>query len=134
MRISWEEYSLDIAKTASKRSQDPYVKVGACALDFNNIILAAGYNGLAANKEVPHLFWSDRDGRRPYMIHAEANCLSMCKRGEVKTIAVTLLPCSSCATLIASYGIKKVVYGEEYDKDKQAKDIFKFYNIQLTKI
>jgi len=134
MRISWEEYALDVAKTASKRSQDPYVKVGACALDANNMILAAGYNGLATRKEVPELFWSDRDGRRPYMIHAEANCLSMCKRGEVETLAVTMLPCSSCATLIASYGIKKVVYSDEYEKDVLAKDIFKFYNIQLKKV
>tara|TARA_Y100001938_G_scaffold119261_1_gene165139 strand:- start:7984 stop:8388 length:405 start_codon:yes stop_codon:yes gene_type:complete len=134
MRINWEEYALDIARTASKRSQDPYVKVGACALDVNNMIVAAGYNGLAAGKEVPNLFWSDREARRPYMIHAEANCLSMCKKGTVKILAVTLLPCSSCATLIASYGIKKVVYGEDYDKDMLAKDIFKFYNIELRKI
>ena len=134
MRISWEEYALDIAKTASKRSQDPYVKVGACALDSNKMILAAGYNGLAVKKEVPQLFWSDRDGRRPYMIHAETNCLSMCKRGEVEILAVTLLPCSSCATLIASYGIKKVVYADEYEKDVLAKEIFEFYNIQLKKV
>ena len=134
MRIGWEEYALDIAKTASKRSQDPYVKVGACALDKNHMMLAAGYNGLASGKEVPNLFWSDRNGRRPYMIHAEANCLSMCKKGEVDILAVTLLPCSSCATLIASYGIKKVVYGDEYEKDMLAKDIFKFYNIELRKV
>lgn len=134
MRISWEEYALDVATTASKRSQDPYVKVGACAIDSSNMILAVGYNGLAAGKDVPNLFWSDRESRRPYMIHAETNCLSMCKKSEVSLIAVTLLPCSSCATLIASYGIKKVVYRKEYDKDLLAKEIFKFYNIELVKI
>ena len=134
MRIGWEEYALDIARTASKRSQDPYVKVGACALDSSHMILAAGYNGLASGKEVPNLFWSDRDGRRPYMIHAETNCLCLCIKGEVEILAITLLPCSSCATLIASYGIKKVVYGDEYEKDTLAKDIFKFYNIQLRKV
>ena len=110
MRLSWEEYALSLAFTASQRSEDPHMKVGACALNEHNMVLALGYNGLAPRKEVVDLFWKDRDLRRPYMIHAEANCLSLVKRGEVTLLAVTLLPCASCATLIASYDIPKVVY------------------------
>ena len=68
------------------------------------------------------------------MIHAEANCLSLCKKGEVDLLAVTLLPCSYCATLIAAYGVKKVVFSETYEKDEKALDIFKFYNISVTNI
>ena len=68
------------------------------------------------------------------MIHAEANCLSLFKKGEARLIAVTLLPCSSCATLIAAYGIPKVVYEQEYERDTQAKEIFKYYKIELRQI
>ena len=133
MRLSWEEYALSLAFTASQRSEDPHMKVGACALNEHNMVLALGYNGLAPRKEVVDLFWKDRDLRRPYMIHAEANCLSLVKRGEVSLLAVTLLPCASCATLIASYDIPKVVYGEEYERDMKALEIFDFYGIECVK-
>tara|TARA_R100001163_G_C5059374_1_gene196078 strand:- start:1393 stop:1818 length:426 start_codon:yes stop_codon:yes gene_type:complete len=133
-RLSWEEYAIELARTASLRSEDPHKKVGACALDYSNKVLGVGYNGLASGKEVPDVFWEDRDLRRPYMIHAEANCLSLFKAGECKILAVTLLPCSACATLIAAYKIPKVIYSEEYKRDEKAKLIFDFYNIELIKI
>ena len=133
MRTSWEEYALDIAHAASERSEDPYKKVGACALNKDRMVIGLGYNGLASGKDAPNGFWSNRDERRKYMIHAETNCLSLCKKGEVDFLAVTLLPCSYCATMIASYGVKEVLYHEEYENDKAAKEIFAFYNIDMLK-
>ena len=123
MRISWDEYALELAYSASKRSEDPYRQVGACALGVNNMVLGLGDE-----------FWKDRDNRRKYMIHAETNCLSLFKKGESRLIAVTLLPCSSCATAIAAYGIKKVIYSEMYENDKKALEIFDFYNVELERV
>ena len=133
-RISWDEYALDLAKAASQRSEDPFVKVGACALNNQNMVVAVGYNGLATGKKVDKYFWAVRNQRRPYMIHAEANCLSLVKKGEVDLLAVTLLPCASCATLIASYNIPKVVYGDIYERDMKALEIFDFYGIKCVKL
>jgi dCMP deaminase len=134
-RLDWDEYALSLAKTALLRSEDPYQQVGACALNKEHMVLALGYNGLATGKTIEgDWFWGNRDHRRPYMVHAETNCLSLCRKGEVKLLAVTLLPCSYCATMIASYGIPKVVYEEEYKRDTEAHEIFKFYNIELKKI
>lgn len=128
-RISWEEYALRIALVASMRSEDPFKKVGACALDNNNRVIGVAYNGLASKKEADKDFWKDRDQRRPFMIHAEANLLSLFKRGDCNLLACTLLPCSSCATMIAAYDIKRVIYTETYNQDIKALDIFKFYGI-----
>ena len=133
-RISWEQYALALAQTACTRSEDPYHKVGACALGIDNKVLGLGYNGLASQKDVSDDFWEDRDARRPYMIHAESNCLSLFRSGECRLLAVTLLPCQYCATMIASYRIPKVVYAEIYHRDTTALEIFKFYNIDLQKI
>jgi len=130
-RISWERFAIEIADTVSLRSEDPHRKVGACALNHQNMVIGVGYNGLASGKNVSEEFWEDRDFRRQYMIHAEANCLSLCKRGEVRLLAVTLLPCSYCATMIASYGVQKVVYRDVYEKDLKAEEIFSFYRIEL---
>ena len=133
-KSTWGEYALEIARVASLRSEDPHRKVGACALDHQNMVAGVGYNGLASGKDVPIDFWLDRDARRRYMIHAEANCLSLCRKGNVGLLAVTLLPCSYCATMIAAYRIPCVVYGEVYKRDIKALDIFKFYDISLIKI
>lgn len=133
-RLSWEEYAMKIAEVAALRSEDQFKKVGACALDFDNRVIGVAYNGLATGKNVDNTFWLDRNERRPYMIHAEANLLSLIKRGECNLLACTLLPCSNCATMIAAYGIKKVIYSELYDHDMKAIDIFEFYGIEYKKI
>lgn len=133
-RISWEEYALRIAETASLRSEDPYRKVGACALDHNNRVLAAGYNGLAPGKTVNPSFWNSRDGRLPFMLHAEINTLSLVRSGECGLLACTLMPCPSCATSIAAHGIKKVVYRDIYERDQAAIEIFDFYGIKHLQI
>jgi dCMP deaminase len=130
MRMTWEQYALSIAEISQHRSEDPYQKVGACVLDQNHRIIGIGYNGLAIGKNPPDGFWDDRDKRRPYMIHAEANALACVKQGEGILLACTLLPCRSCATLIAAHGIKKVIYLDIYERDTSAIDIFDFYNIE----
>jgi dCMP deaminase len=127
-RLSWEEYALKIAEVAALRSEDPWMQVGACGLDQENRVIGVAYNGLASGIKTTKEFWADRDFRRPYMIHAEANLLSLFERNKCKLLACTLLPCSSCATLIAAHGIERVVFKE---RDKSAIEIFNFYGIEL---
>ena len=133
-RISWQEYALRIAYVASLRSEDPYKQVGACALDYCNRVIGVAYNGLAPGINVDSSFWSDREKRRPYIVHAEANLLALIKRGECKILACTLLPCSCCASMISAYGIEHVIYHEVYSRDMQALDIFKFNGIKCEQI
>ena len=133
-RLSWDLYALKIAQIAALRSEDPFKKVGACALDFSNRVVGVAYNGLASGINVSEEFWKDRDARRPFMIHAEINLLSLIKRGECNLLACTLLPCSSCASAIAAYGVKKVVYNEVYSRDNVALEIFKFNGIECKQL
>ena len=134
-RISFIEAAIQTAKIWSSRSEDPHKKVGVCILNKDGRVLSVGYNGLLPKFNINKDFFSDRDNRRKYMIHAEINALSLVKRGDQPhLLASTLLPCSNCATNIVAYGVKSVVYSEEYDKDTTAKEIFKFYNIELIKI
>jgi dCMP deaminase len=97
-------------------------------------VIGVAYNGLGSNINVDTLFWQDRDKRRPYMIHSEVNLLSLFRRGECRLLACTLLPCSSCAAMIAAYGIGDVVYRDTYTRDEQALDIFKFNGINCRQI
>jgi dCMP deaminase len=133
-RVNWDEHALILAFAATCRSQDPFKKVGACALDYNNHVLGVAYNGLAPGKNVDNEFWFNREERRPYILHAETNLLSRLSIGEAKTIAITLQPCSSCAINIAAHGIKRVVYSENYEYDTKGLDVLNFYNIELVQI
>jgi len=124
---------MQIAIIASKRSEDPHKKVGACVLDKKGRVLGVGYNGIRAGQVKGEDFWGDRDNRRNYIIHAEVNALANVDIYKANLLAVTLLPCPSCANIIASHSISKVLYLEDYDKDQNAKEIFKFHNIDLIK-
>jgi dCMP deaminase len=114
------------------------LKVGAVIVKDQNII-SFGYNGMPAgmdnncedellNEDGPQLI------TKPEVIHAEANALLNVKRGEGDLLACTLLPCGSCATLIAAHGIKHVIYNEVYKRDTSSLEIFKFYGIECEQL
>ncbi|MBI5821769.1 MAG: deoxycytidylate deaminase [Verrucomicrobia bacterium] len=130
-RKTWEETALILAETiANCRSQDPYVQVGACAVMQDNSV-SLGYNGPPPKIEID---WSDRDTRLARVIHAEVNALRSVGPGECKFLAVTLLPCRSCMTFIASKGIKRIVFRDVYERDKLAFALAKEFGIELVQI
>jgi dCMP deaminase len=54
------------------------------------------------------------------------------KRGDVKTVAITTLPCNECSTLLASHGVKYVLYHDDYNSE--AVEILKFHGVELIQI
>lgn len=133
-KIDHKHYGLALAFVASLRSEDPYKKVGACALSHDNRVLSTGYNGLRSGYDLSDEQWADRDLRRKFILHAEANCLSMTLRGDVKTLCVTLSPCLHCAQLIVAHKINEVVYSEEYSRDLDGLNLLDEYQVKLVKI
>jgi dCMP deaminase len=113
-RLDWASYALGLAFHASQRSEDPYCQVGAVALRADNSVAGVGYNGAPSGTEID---WSDRNLRRQHVIHAEANALRWTTPGEMAGgwLATTHHPCCNCLTLIASYGVRKVIYSEMPD-------------------
>lgn len=130
-RLSWQEYALSIACAAAHRSEDPFQKVGACALRHDKSVAGVGYNGAPSGIE---LDWSDREARRPKVIHAEINCLKYCQPNQVSILACTLLPCRSCLQVAAAYKVKEVVFKDIYDKDDMTLSLAKEFGIELTRI
>jgi dCMP deaminase len=114
MRPTWEEYALDLAIAAAGRSEDPYMKVGACILRADKSVAGVGYNGAPPGI---NLKWTDRDERRKYVLHAELNALRYCTLTDTigGLLAVTHMPCEQCLKTIAAYDIHQVVYAHELD-------------------
>jgi dCMP deaminase len=63
-RLSIPQYAMALADVASLRSEDPYRKVGAAALDHENRVIGTAYNGLAPGFNPPQGFWDDRESRQ----------------------------------------------------------------------
>ena len=129
-RLSIPEYVMALAHVAALRSEDPYRKVGAAALDADNRVIGTAYNGLYPGFTAPAGFWNSRDERQKFMLHAAINLCSLFKRGEAKIVACTTMPCTSCMQALCAHGVKIIYYGEDYDKS-EARAIADLYGVQL---
>ncbi len=132
-RISIPEYAMALAHVASLRSEDPYRKVGAVAIDHANRVIGTAYNGLAPGYDPPPGFWDDRAARQKYMLHAEVNLCSLFTRGTVRLVAITTKPCTSCMQMLCAYGIREIYYRDEYE-GSEADAIAEIYGVTLTRL
>lgn len=132
-RLSIPEYVMALAHVAALRSEDPYRKVGAAALDKDNRVIGTAYNGLFPGFDAPDGFWASRHERQKYMLHAEINLCSLFKRGEAHIVACTTMPCTSCMQALCAHGVKTIYYGENYAAS-EAPAIAAMYGVELTQI
>lgn len=132
-RLPIPQYVMALAHVAALRSEDPYRKVGAAALDKDNRVIGTAYNGLFPGFDAPEGFWASRDERQKFMLHAEINLCSLFKRGEAHIVACTTMPCTSCMQALCAHGVKKIYYGEDYAAS-QAPAIAAMYGVELVKV
>lgn len=132
-RIPIPQYAMALAHVASLRSEDPYRKVGAAALDFDNRVIGTAYNGLAPGYNPPTEFWDDREARQKFMLHAEVNLCSLFRRGEAKIVATTTMPCTACMQTLCAYGIKEIYFRDVYHLS-DAPEIAALYQIKFEQI
>lgn len=125
------KFYMQTAQHAAEMSHAVRKKVGACVITKNRGIYI-GYNGRLTGQdnccEYNSPSFKSEFGKqtevtwtlvtRKDVAHAELNCLSkMLREGvsaEDATLVLTLSPCATCAVMIASAGIKEVIYKEEY--------------------
>jgi dCMP deaminase len=132
-RLSIPQYAMALAHVASLRSEDPYRKVGAAALDHENRVIGTAYNGLAPGFNPPQGFWDDRESRQKFMLHAEVNLCSLFRRGEARIVATTTMPCTACMQTLCAYGIKEIYYRDVYQAS-DAPEIAALYGVKLERI
>ena len=126
-RPSWDEYFMATALLISSRSSCRRLHVG-CVLvsggNHPNRITAAGYNGFLPG--APH-YSRVRDGHEQATVHAEQNAVAdAARRGislEGATAYLTHFPCLTCAKILASAGIRKIIYHHDYKNDPLVPEI-----------
>lgn len=142
-RIDVDEAYLQMAGVWAKRSKANRRQVG-CLIVKDNQIISDGYNGLLPGV-VPDICETIEcvDGKdvlvsKSDVIHAELNAIAkLAKNGSVSssgaTAYITLSPCLDCARIMASSGIRRVVYREQY-RDTSGIEFLKSYGVVVDKV
>jgi len=151
-RIVWDEYFLLLAKLAACRSTCLSRPTGAVIVKGKQV-LATGYNGSVPGGK--HCIDDGECYRRKLgaadadklswcrASHAEANAVAQAARAGISidgtTLYTTLSPCFTCAKLIASAGIKRVVFEHLYEsanaeRDRHWRDALKEAGIQSVQL
>jgi len=120
-RLGIHKYFMEIANTVSKRSTCDRKRVG-CILVKNKRIIATGYNGSIPGAEhcddVGHLMVGDHCVRS---VHAEVNAIIQCAIHAVSCDGsicyCNTIPCWNCFKILASSGIKKIYYSDDYEAE-----------------
>ena len=142
--ISWDEFFMEVANSAAKRSKDPNTKVGACIVETKNKhIIGTGYNGMPNGFDDDEAPWG-REGdfensKYAFVVHAELNAiLNSTKELDGATIYVSLFPCNECSKAIVQSGIKEIVYADDkYNgtpADNVSKRILSTCGVKIRKI
>lgn len=115
-----EEMYMLLALSAASNSKDPSTQVGACYVSRDGKVLSVGCNQVPPLWNEDEFPWGTKEeygaknNKYTYIIHAEmagiSNSSGLINDYKDATLYVTLFPCTSCAKLIASFGIKKIVY------------------------
>ena len=145
-RISWDEYFMEMAKLAAKRSTCLRRQVGAVIVQDKHVV-ATGYNG--APKGIPHCAemggcYREKNnvpsGERHELcraLHAEQNAIIQAAtyaRGiDGATIYITHQPCVICAKMIINAGIERIVVNEGYP-DQMSVDILEEAGLRIVKL
>lgn len=144
-RPSWDEYFIELAKTAAKRATCNRGRSG-CVIVKDRQVLVTGYvgspMGLPHCDDVGHLFKQmlHEDGSTTNhcvrTVHAEQNAICQAARRGIAldgaTLYCTMTPCRTCAMLIINCGIKRVVCEKKYHAGKESEEMFAQAGVELV--
>ena len=101
--MTWDDYFLDLAATAAKKSKDPNSQVGVAIADRHHGTVATGFNGLPIGLDDSAVH--DREKKLRRVLHAEVNALIFAdpRRLSGATLYTTKAVCHRCAAVICQY-------------------------------
>ena len=146
MRVSWDEYFMEIAEIVKTRSTCMRRQIGAVIVKDNRII-TTGYNGAPSGcrhcTEIGSCYRQEHNipsGERHELcraLHAEQNAIIQAARigntTDGATIYVTNQPCVICAKMCINAGIKRFVYKDSYP-DALSLEMLGEAGIELVKL
>ena len=138
-----DQYYMSLALRVAELSHGVRGKVGSCLVTENDVTILS-CNGLpkALGNQLEYIVDTVGGGKnvlgtKHEVIHAELNSILKCAKEGVSvkgaTIYTTLSPCKACSSMLASCGISRVVFLEEY-RDVSGIEILKTCSIVVDKL
>lgn len=116
-----DRYFLEIAEIVSTRATCPRRKVGCVLVDSKQHIVATGYNGVPSgfrhcvDSPCPGVEYGTGQGLDACeAIHAEVNAFLQLRSDDILTAYLTVMPCFSCAKMVANSNVERIVASEMY--------------------
>ena len=146
-RPNWDEYFMLSAVIVATRSSCIKFNSGAVIVKDKRII-ASGYNGPApgipsgfdlgyCRKEKEGINWENKGSGHCLATHAEANAIIQNHEKDLNGTTMFCLHflCNECAKLIASSGIKEIVYLKMYKEEiSNSEKIFELAKVKCRKM
>ena len=128
-RLSWDEFFMNMAILAAKRTACKFVEAGAVYVDANHRVLSVGYNGpTEGDYHCIDVGCAKVDGdpqtktlKRCRGAHAETNAMINVgdpSRLRGATLYTATFPCYDCMKSLNNAGIREIIYYEEYERIK----------------
>ncbi|MCK4539644.1 competence protein ComE [Candidatus Parcubacteria bacterium] len=129
-RLSWDEFFMNMAILAAKRTACRYVEAGAVYVDKHNRVISVGYNGpTEGDYHCIDVGCAKVDGdpqtgklKRCRGAHAEVNGMINAvdiTRLRGATLYTATFPCYDCMKSLNNAGIREIIYLEEYARIKK---------------
>ena len=143
-RPSWDDYFMEVAEAMAKRATCDRGRSG-CVIARDKQILVTGYVGSPPGfphcDDVGHLMKKmihENDNVTEHCmrtIHAEQNAVCQAAKAGISIKGATLYcrmtPCRTCAMLLISCGISRVVCERKYHAAEESEDFFRQASIEL---
>jgi dCMP deaminase len=145
MKMSWDDYFLNIMHAVALRATCDRGR-SACVITRDNRMLVSGYVGSIPGQEecdeVGHLMEKviHEDGSISEHCHRTIHCeqnaiIQAAKLGvsiDKSTAYVSMTPCRTCAMLLISAGIIRVVCEKKYHQGALSEEMFKKAGVELV--
>ncbi|HLC38726.1 MAG TPA: hypothetical protein VJJ80_01165 [Patescibacteria group bacterium] len=123
-RPSWDETFMDIVAIFAKRPVCINNRVACVYANPNHHIIDTGYNGPLPDHphcNNPHVGCAKKHGNACRGLHAEDNATLSRSRSEFdgSTLYISRLCCTQCMKRQAAYGVKRIVFAQEYARVKR---------------
>lgn len=143
-RPSWDEYFMQIVEAVAARGTCDRGRTGAIIVKDKRII-STGYvgspPGIMHCDEIGHLMKKKvhEDGRESMhcerTTHAEVNAIALAAKHGISvdgsTLYCKLEPCFTCAKIMITAGIKRVICQKRYHAGQDTRKLFEDAGIQL---
>jgi dCMP deaminase len=115
-RMNWDEYYMNLAFDAAKKSKCVRAKYGSVLVSAQNRVLSIGFNGKPAGSRNDHICYRegmpDNAAKPNCCLHSEVNCLLYSDPIDRfgGSLYVSGIPCTDCLLVIFQSGVSKLVF------------------------